>query len=37
MKNMLMAYFNTAEQKRSDVVAVLGHILSFTDDEIKKV
>lgn len=37
MKNMLLAYFNTTEHKRSDVVAVLGHILDFTDEEIKRV
>lgn len=37
MKNMLMAYFNTVEQKRPDVVVILGHILNFTDEEIKKV
>ena len=34
---MLLAYFNTSEHKRSDVVAVLGHILNFTEEEIKKV
>ena len=37
MKNMLLAYFNTSEQKRSEVVALLGHILNFTEEEIQKV
>ena len=37
MKNMLLAYFNTSEQKRSEVVAVLGHILNFSEDEIRNV
>jgi hypothetical protein len=37
MKNMLLAYFNTSEQKRPEVVALLGHILNFTEEEIKKV
>ena len=37
MKNMLLAYFNTSEHKRSEVVAVLGHILNFSEDEILKV
>lgn len=34
---MLLAYFNTSEEKRSEVVAVLGHILNFTEHEINKV
>ena len=37
MKNMLLAYFNTSEHKRSEVVGVLGHILNFSEEEINKV
>ncbi|XP_028396322.1 thyroid receptor-interacting protein 11-like isoform X2 [Dendronephthya gigantea] len=37
MKNMLLAYFNTSEHKRCEVVGILGHILNFTEEEIKKV
>lgn len=37
VKNMLMGYFNTPENKRMDVVRVIGGLLGFTHEELDKV
>lgn len=37
VKNMLMGYFNTPENKRADVVRVIGGLLGFTHEELEKV
>lgn len=37
VKNMLMGYFNTPENKRADVVRVIGGLLGFTHEELDKV
>ena len=34
---MLMGYFNTPENKRADVVRVIGGLLGFTHEELEKV
>ena len=37
MKNILLGYFHTPENKRSEVVRVLGHLVGFSQDEIDEV
>ncbi|KAJ7373403.1 Thyroid receptor-interacting protein 11 [Desmophyllum pertusum] len=37
VKNMLMGYFNTPENKRVDVVRVIGGVLGFSHEELDKV
>lgn len=37
VKNMLMSYFNTPENKRAEVVRVVGALLGFTHEELDKV
>lgn len=37
LKNMLMGYFNTPENKRMDVLRVIGGLLGFTHEELDKV
>lgn len=34
---MLLAYFNTSENKRAEVVHVIGGLLGFTHEELDKV
>lgn len=37
VKNMLLSYFNTPENKRAEVVRVVGALLGFTHEELEKV
>ena len=37
MKNLLLGYFHTPENKRPEVVRVLGNLIGFSQDEINQV
>ena len=37
MKNLLLGYFHTPENKRPEVVRVLGNLIGFSQDEISQV
>ncbi|XP_065056179.1 thyroid receptor-interacting protein 11-like isoform X1 [Rhopilema esculentum] len=37
MKNLLMGYFHTPENKRPEVVRILGNLIGFSQDEINEV
>ena len=37
MKNLLLGYFHTPENKRPEVIHVLGNLVGFSQDEIDQV
>ena len=37
MKNLLLGYFHAPENKRLEVVRVLGNLVGFSQDEINQV
>ena len=37
MKNMLLSYFTTPQNKRNEVFHMIGSVLNFTLDEFEKV
>ena len=37
MKNLLLGYFHTPENKRPEVVRVLGNLVGFSQDELDEV
>jgi len=37
IKNLLLGYFHTPPSKRHEALQVIGHVLSYSRDEMKEV